>query len=50
MKSFLEKVRSATKAMGTAPYDDKKTFEVVLEATKRTVEYNEKMKKIKAKK
>ncbi len=45
MKSFLTKVKKATAAMGEAPYDDKKTFLAVSQATKKTIETYESLKK-----
>lgn len=38
MDSFLKKVHNAVKSMGEAPYDDKKTEQVLAEATKKTIE------------
>lgn len=38
MTTFLNIVRQATAELGKAPYDDKKTMEYALEASRRTVE------------
>jgi predicted nucleic acid-binding Zn ribbon protein len=38
MSTFLSKVRTVTKEMGKAPYDDKKTMDVITKATLSLVE------------
>jgi len=40
-KSFLIKVKNSTASMGKAPYDDKKTMDIISEATRKTVDYCE---------
>jgi len=44
MKDFLSKVQKAVESIGKAPYDDKKTMETLSEATRKTIEYCEKLK------
>lgn len=43
MKAFLTKVKHATATLGEAPYDDKKTMEYALEASRRTSEHCDKL-------
>jgi len=50
MKDFLGKVRKAVESMSNGPYDDKKTMETLSEATRKTIEYCEKLKESPGKK
>ena len=50
MKDFLSKVQTAAKNMGSGPYDDKKTEEILLEATRRTTDYCKRLKELRRKK
>jgi hypothetical protein len=45
MKTFLQKVKKSTTSMGKAPYDDKKTIANISEATRKTVDYCEELRK-----
>lgn len=45
MKTFLKKVKKTTTSMGKAPYDDKKTMSNISEATRKTVDYCEELRK-----
>ncbi|SDI57520.1 hypothetical protein [Desulfosporosinus hippei] len=44
MENFLSKVLRAVDELGEAPYDYKKTEENLLKATRKTLEYYEKLK------
>lgn len=50
MKSFLDKVIKATNELGEAPYDDEKVTKNLLEATRKTVDYCNKLREIKVSK
>lgn len=45
MKDFLQKVKDACESLGEAPYDDKKTRKTESEATRKTIEWFEQIKK-----